>query len=204
MNKQSNRIAVFLDAFGTPTDYYVSHELAIYEKKEIWRKSETYPLTPITVPSIPQIRLEASKRLLLLDNCRAVAASGLSGIPYSVFTARGLPIFTIDHLAEAILDSILADVAEAEDHIPLEGGTSAHPIPTREEGVYTIDLAALQIEHPDISSKMALMDFLENIPFMELVLRCQHLPPWIVRTGLYEIRPAGTGVYAIRKRICEE
>ncbi len=204
MNRRLSRISVFVDAFGTPTDYYASCELAIYEKDEFWRKCETHPLKPVTVLSIPGIREEASRRLLLLENCRAVAAAGLSGIPYSVFTAHGLPVFITDHLAEAILDSILTDVEEAEEEALPDGEPAAKPIRTREEGVYTLDLAALQTAHPDISSKMALMDFFENTPFTELRLKCIHLPPWIARTGLYEIRPAGPGVYVICKRTCAD
>ena len=206
MNRRLSRISVFLDAFGTPTDYYAACELGIYEKEEFWKKCETHSLTPVTVLSIPAIREEAGRRLLLLENSRAVAASGLSGIPYSVFTAHGIPVFITDHLAEAILDSILTDVAEAEEEADAEvmpgGGPAAHPLRTQQDGVYTLDLAALQTAHPDISSKMALMEFFENTPFTELRLKCLHLPPWIARTGLYEIRPAGPGVYVICKRTC--
>jgi len=203
MNRRLSRISVFLDAFGVPTDYYASCELAIYEKEDIWRKSEAYPLTPVTVLSISGIREEAARRLLLLENCRAVAAAGLSGIPYSVFTAHGLPVFITDHLAETILDSILTDVDEAEEEV-LPDGETAQPVRTGEDGVYRLDLAALQIAHPEVSSKMALTAFFENTPFTELRLTCLHLPPWIARTGRFDIRPAGDGVYTIRPGTCAD
>jgi len=54
--------------------------------------------------------------------------------------------------------------------------------------VFSLDLIALQNECPEVSSKKAMADFLENTPFLELHLVCKHIPPWIENSGKYNIK----------------
>ncbi|MDR2615541.1 MAG: hypothetical protein LBC28_03070, partial [Oscillospiraceae bacterium] len=65
-------------------------------------------------------------------------------------------------------------------------------------GEYSFDLAALQAERPEISSKTALRDWLDNTPFTRLRLRCRHTPPWIAGSGKYDIyeTPDGESIIA--------
>jgi hypothetical protein len=64
----------------------------------------------------------------------------------------------------------------------------AKPVETSTPGVYFLDLVALQKECPEVTSKMAMMDFLKNTPFMELHLVCKHIPPWIENSGTYKVQ----------------
>jgi hypothetical protein len=47
----------------------------------------------------------------------------------------------------------------------------ACPVETDTPGVFRLDLIRLQRERPDVSSKMALKDFLGTTPFYELHLK---------------------------------
>ena len=45
----------------------------------------------------------------------------------------------------------------------------------------------MQKEKPDVSSKMAFKGFMDNTPFMELKLICEHIPKWLKTYETHEI-----------------
>lgn len=89
----------------------------------------------------------------------------------------GFAIFEVERFTTEILDTILWDTKRnyAEEEEP----QSISPAETDVAGMYFLDLISLQIQNPDISSKMALQPFLSNTPFLQLTIVCSHLPPWI-------------------------
>ncbi len=209
MEISDRSIAIFTDLFGNPTDFYAAREIHVYTRTETWEKTGVFHLMPFERESVGKIRQEAKRRVEIIAPCTTIAAIELSGIPFAVFGMAGFRIFTITTVQNDVLDGILEDIFEAETERQSNGFDGRQPIPieTDEPGYFYLDLIALQAASPDISSKMALENFLQNTPFMELKLRCSHIPPWLERTGLYEIETEqkNDGIIArVKKKFCRE
>lgn len=205
MSSKIDTIAVFTDGNGDPADFYSAFALCVYHYEEGWHKLSDMSLSPVTAKTVAQIRAEAFDRKALISNCRAVAAKALSGIPYSVFDMAGYSIFTIDDLSDDTLDAIAQDISQVEEADQINIKSIVVHVEAGGDGYYYFDLSALQAEHPEVSSKMALKEFLETTPFMELVVKCSHVPPWIEKSGAYEIKciiGKDETIASIRKKRC--
>lgn len=209
MDSKYSKIAVFADETGAPDDYYTAKSIDIYIHNELsneWQNLKSIQLEPISASSVAQIRKETQQRMSLMGDCSIVAAKELSGIPFSVLDMAGFGIFIMDQLSQANLSGIIDDInaLNQEEQIKAELLKNAAPVEL-EDGFYYMDLIELQKECPEISSKAALKDFLENTPFMELKLRCAHVPPWIEKTDAFEIDEIETSkkdiLAVIRKKV---
>lgn len=210
MGENFFRIAVFTDNEGIPDDFCFAKTMDMYIRSSgKWIREKSVALSPMNAKSVGQIRAETFERLKLMGDCRVIAAKELSGIPFSVFDMAGFLIFIIDKVSEENLNGVVADIENADEaeRIKSEIIENAKPVET-EDGYYYMDLIALQTECPEVSSKAALKDFLENTPFMELKLRCSHIPPWIEKSGQYEVDvkdSVNNEVTAvIKKKLCRE
>jgi Fe-only nitrogenase accessory protein AnfO len=184
------KIAILKNQQGEISDFFGASFFDIYEKNTTkWNVVKQINFQQFT-PKAPKIlRKEIEKLLPLISDCEIIAGKQFSGIPYSVFDMGGLNIFEIENLSENILDELVADVknSQIEKNENAEIITSAVPHETSIEGIFELDLVKLQEKFPEISSKKALKDFLENTPFVQLNLICRHLPPWIENSGRYNI-----------------
>jgi hypothetical protein len=135
-----------------------------------------------SAPQILREQIVSFAEQLSALNCKIIAGADISGIAFGIFDRSGFKIFAIREPSEEIFDAIIDDIEnnEASAVIP-------SPTPLDCVGEYTFDLAALQLSNPEISSKMALQTWLEITPFTLLKLRCNHVPPWIIKTGRYTI-----------------
>ncbi len=46
-------------------------------------------------------------------------------------------------------------------------------------GRFTISIKEIQGNHPEVSSRMVLQEFIRTGAFIELEIVCDHVPPWI-------------------------
>jgi len=185
------KIAVFTDKASEICEFFNATRFIIYEKRaDKWTITRDAEFEKV-IPSGPaQTRKKTGELLPLLDGCDIIAGGTLVGIPYSVFDMAGKHIFQINEVNDSVLDGIVRDIqnAEAQRNIKERIIKEARPVETATPGVYTLDLVALQIECPEVTSKKAMADFLENTPFLELRLICKHIPPWIENSGKYDIQ----------------
>ncbi|MDR0918083.1 MAG: hypothetical protein LBM93_02370 [Oscillospiraceae bacterium] len=184
------KIAVLKDCDGNISEFFNAVCFDIYEKKtDTWSVINKISFPKIE-PNIPKILRKNTEELLsTVTDCSVIASKGLRGIPYSVFDMAGFHIFEIQEINSEILDEIVDDVRSANitKTENKEIITSSFPTETAVAGVYELDLVALQEKFPEISSKKALLDFMNNTPFMYLNLICKHIPPWIENSGKYNI-----------------
>jgi predicted Fe-Mo cluster-binding NifX family protein len=158
---------------------------------------------PISKAAAQELRNAASALLALISDCEIIAGGTLAGLAFTVFAKAGMSIYEIAELSDTALLEILADARCDRERAGVLEQSLSRPSPTGEDGVYFLDLAKLQAERPDVSSKMALREFLESSPFLELRLDCRHVPPWLESDEAYQIDAhlKGEGVCAIiRKR----
>jgi hypothetical protein len=177
MKEVCEKIAVLLSATGEIASAENADVITVYKKNDDgWLEDAAFPARlDYTSPTL----LHKSLRDLVMDleDCRIVVGETISGIPYHVLCRHGFAVFEADLLTDELLTDIQKDFEEAEETMA-EEDVPTRPMPTFECGHYALDLIRLQEVHPEISSKMALRDFLKG-DFKELRLTCTHVPPWL-------------------------
>ena len=187
-----NKIAVFTNNDSSLCDFFDASRFLIFERgaKDGWKTTGQKDFEKVPQANIALTRQKTEALLPLIDGCGIVAGGTLVGIPFSVFDRAGLHIFEIAQLNDGILNGVVEDLrdanaaAEAKEAIIRD----AKPVETSTPGVYFLDLIALQRECPEVSSKMAMMDFLKDTPLLELRLVCKHIQPWIENSGAYNVQ----------------
>jgi hypothetical protein len=201
------KIAVFLKD-GELSDFFGANGFRVFVKDGGgWRTERDMAFNAVTGGSPAATRDAVDALPPMIADCAVLAGGALAGIPFSRFNQAGLHIFEIREISDEIFDEILRDIhaSSVAREARRDAAEAARPVETETPGVYVLDLIALQTEFPEISSKKALTEFLENTPFMELRLRCRHVPPWIENSGGYDIEAVGLpegGVAAVLRRKC--
>jgi hypothetical protein len=184
-------IAIFADGDSQICDFFEASRFLLFRKaSDGWRVVREQRFAPITPASPAQTRAAVKRLLPLIAGSEIVAGGALFGIPYAVFDQAGLHIFEIGALSDEVLDEMVADVRGAERERVTDAAliSGTRPVETRTPGFYELDLIEVQSKHPELSSKKLMKGFLEDTPFLELRLRCKHLPPWIENSGSYAIQ----------------
>lgn len=207
MNNYCPPIAVLTDRHGNPCDYFEAEALMIYREDVLWKKERVVNMTREEKRSVAQIRKDVQLLIEQISPCNIIVARDLSGIPYAAFDMSGFQIFTIQTLSDEILSEIVEEVFAADREVNLQVRIrhKLGPVEMEAAGNYYMDLVMLQNENPDITTKMALADFLAHTPFLALTIRCDHVPPWIRKSGEYTIHTRqdnGSTLAVIQKNIC--
>jgi hypothetical protein len=202
-----SKIAVFTNNASGICDFFDASRFLIFEKKTDKWEVTGEPEFEKIIPSAPaQTRKMTGELLSLIDGCDIIAGGLLVGIPYSVFDMAEFHIFQIESINDAVFDGIIDDIqkADAQKNLKERIIAEARPVETGTPGMYALDLITLQNECPEVSSKKAMADFLENTPFLELHLTCKHIPPWIENSGKYIIKAQNidSAVSAVITRKC--
>jgi hypothetical protein len=199
------RIAVFMKDEGVPASSPPFITVIVFEKTDgLWNEINRYYVNLPTDMHIESLRIEIRKTLDLLGDCRVAAGSAMSGVFFRELDSRGFSIFETASFSPETLDGILEDISDELQSLETTQNIPTKPIETETPGIYQLDLVRLQGVYPEMTSKLALRDFLESTPFYELKLICAHLPPWL-EGGPYDIswETAGETLLAtIRKKHC--
>lgn len=190
------KIAVFLKD-GNLAPFMECNMGYIYEKgKDGWSLGDTASFSPIPAGTVRETRMGMKEVLPLAGEADAICCGEITGIPFAEFDRAGYCIFSIDAVNDRTLDGILEDMEASDEkkRIREEIIKNARPAETEEPGIYVLDLIMLQKECPEISSKKALREFLDTVPFLELRIDCAHIPPWLEREERFELKSqSGTG-----------
>jgi hypothetical protein len=201
------KITVFTDKSSEICDFFDAGKFLVYEKQaDKWTITGETDFEKI-IPSGPAQTRKITEALLpLIEGCDIIGGGTLVGIPYSVFDMAGKHIFQINEVNDEVFDGIVKDIqnAEAQRNLKERIIKETRPVETATPGIYSLDLIALQSECPEVTSKKAMADFLENTPFLELNLICKHIPPWIENSGKYNIQAQNKdgAVSAVISRKC--
>jgi len=174
------RIAVAMNGETLAASFYEADHVVVYGRSGTWGKSEeiVMPEFDITAPKVLRAQVAIAAERISACGCQIIAGADISGIAFASLDRAGFKIFTIAELTEDTLNSILSDI---EADVPAAVNTAPRALGC--VGEYELDLVQLQMEHPEISSKMALKSWLTETPFTMLRLRCRHVPPWIIAQG---------------------
>lgn len=185
------KIAVFMSQDKGMANFYDCDYVIVFVQTEAGFETERVVTLDKIVPENPaQIRREVEKTVEIVKDCKAAAFGEISGIPFSVFDMAGFCIFSVPDYSDETLAGIFSDMeefrkAQCEKEEMIK---KARPVETQIPGVYFFDLQKVQEACPEISSKKALKEFLDTIPFMELKLVCAHIPPWLQNDARFTIK----------------
>jgi len=173
------KIAVFLDQNNDISSFLDGAVVKIFEKdKKEWKVNKIVSVDMTKVTGIRAIRHGFQNLIKKFDDCKIVVVKKGFGIAYSVFYAEDFSVWELPGKAEEILDSVLSREKE-HDIIEKKEGEKKSYVEEVRQGEYYLDLIKLQVEDPEVSSKKALLPFIENTAFEALKLRCCHVPPWL-------------------------
>ncbi|MDR2586710.1 MAG: hypothetical protein LBC23_00430 [Coriobacteriales bacterium] len=199
-------VAIFTNKDSEICDFFESSRFLVFRKVSGgWRVAREARYETVAPTSPARTRAAARQLLPLIAGCDIVAGGALFGIPYTVFDQAGLHIFEIGAITDDVLDEMCSDVEQVQAQHARDAAASAvRPTETRTPGFYELDLIEAQSTYPELSSKKILTDFLENTPFLELHLRCKHVPPWIENSGAYCVQQSNAKDGAITAIISKQ
>lgn len=200
----NGKIAVYMQDQDELVSFYGATKIKVFEKGDAgWETIDEIDISKIKETEPALLRSGIERIIEKLDNCSVIAGGGLSGIAYNQFNKHGFDIFEISVCGSEVFEGIRSDLEDKNKEDALRLPSS--PAETAAQGIYYLDLVSLQKQSPEISSKQALKDFLENTPFIELKLICGHVPPWL-ENGPYDISTEeidnGKLLATIRKKQC--
>jgi hypothetical protein len=184
------RIAVFTDQKGNMVNFYSCTRFQIFMKRDnnfIVEKTVSYA----PIQSADTGSRDAVKDLTIcLGTCKTVVFKEIAGIPYTVFDRERFLIFLTSDYSNETLNGILLDLDEMNKVQQLQQGLDEHtkPVETEIPGIYFLNLLQTQKAHPQLSTKDILLEFLQQTPFLELEIICEHVPPWILRDGKWKVQ----------------
>lgn len=184
------KIAVFLNEDKKLDNFYNCSTIMVYSGDEsscsLVEEKEYSKLNPTTAKAIIA---DTGKIAELVAGCDAVVAGDIAGIAYNVFDKNQFNIFTIQDNSPEAIQLIFTDLAEFDREVAARKAArkEVKPHETDEPGVYYFDLFTAMKENPDLSSKKMLQEFFDNVPFIILKLKADHLPPWIERDERFDI-----------------
>lgn len=181
-----NEIAVFLGERDNISSFEESKYVKIFTREKfIWKVKKIILINRTSSKRVMnEIRTEYRNILQEMDECKIIVVKRAFGIPYSVFYMEDFSIWELEGNPLKYLDEIIA--SETMEEKKLEQAVEvAKKI---EEGYYLVDLQELELVNPEISSKKAIIPYLEKEEVKKIEVLCCHVPPWLVdRKDKYNI-----------------
>jgi Fe-only nitrogenase accessory protein AnfO len=178
-------IAVFLGNDERTSSFDQSGVIKLYSNESPkWSVINEIPFDISNDTNIKTIREKINLLTKSIDPCKIIVGRTVTGLPYNILDKSGFNIWEIDGKAEEFLDYVL-EQEETEQHTGSKetentlSDIKPYPISTNDDGSYFLDLITLQEQNKNISSKKALIPFLEGTQFYRLEVLCTHIPPWL-------------------------
>lgn len=185
------KIAFFLDENNKICSFQEGVMILIYEKENNWIKKEDFKINIKHLKTMGLIRKYFIEIVERLDDCRIVVVEKARGIPYGVFYESDYSIWELNGYPEEFLDLIIkGERKHIEETKEKENKSVAKKL---DEGYFLIDLNELQFINPELTSKKAIIPFLQKEEFYTLEVLCCHVPPWLIeKEKNNEIRMSST------------
>lgn len=181
-----NEIAVFLEEKDVISSFEDAKYIKIFTKENyVWKVKKVILINRTNgKKGISEIRREYQNLIPEMNDCRIIVVSKAFGIPYSVFYMEDFSIWELEGNPFDFLDEIVAKEIEEEENAEKEVEVAKKI----GEGHYLVDLQELELTNPEISSKKAIIPYLEKEEVKKIEVVCCHVPPWLVdRKDKYNI-----------------
>lgn len=177
------KMAVVLNGSGGTETIHEGSIIRIYSKeKDNWQVIKEFPFTLRGLMVLKAIRENMLNLIEMLGECKIIVAKELNGVPNSILDMSGFTIVEVAGKPDDFLDDVLERIEEHEVSLILaakEKEANTKPVSLKDDGYYYINLKELQNKDSGITSKQALLPFLNNTSFYELEIICSHEPRWL-------------------------
>jgi hypothetical protein len=111
-----------------------------------------------------------------MDDCKIIIVTKAFGIPYSVFYMGDFSVWELEGNPFDYFDEIIKNeiVQEENENKEVEIAKKLG------DGYFMIDLQELELINPEITSKKAIIPYLEKEDVKKIEVHCCHVPPWLV------------------------
>ncbi len=190
------KIAVFCDSQEEICSVYEGEFLQLYQwlaEEQCWEIEETISLDIAPTEEIAKLKPLAQYLMSLMKDYKIIIAKGFTGIFFQLFSKEGFYIFETDMISPEILSEVYEEVFEVKKILEQNKQSPIAPVETEVAGYFAMDMIQLGKEHPEISSKKALLPFFEQGEFLELALICAHTPPWLLERSDLKVKELKSG-----------
>jgi Fe-only nitrogenase accessory protein AnfO len=181
----SKKIAVHLSDLEETISLNECGTIKVYAKKNTqWVIEKKLDFSISEAVGIKGIRDKYVQLAEVLDDCKILVASNITGISYNVLDSMGFNLWEIEGKPDEFLEHVLESEIKNEINETKEyenGDKEIGPVEADKEGHYFIDLKRFTENNSRISTKQALLPFLRSRTFYELEIICSHMPPWFDR-----------------------
>ncbi len=172
-------IAVFLNESGSTTSIFEAGVIKLYKKNiEKWEVIKEFIFSIEKKSGLRVVRKNLLELVESVNECKIFVGKEVTGVPYNILDVSGFCIFEIDGMPEEFLDYVIEQVENEEKARNDDERAKPYPVQTSIQGNYYINLIELQANYTDVTSKQALLPFLQKEKFYELEVVCSHIPPW--------------------------
>lgn len=172
------KISFFLKEGEEISSFQNSKKIAIYEKQNKWIKKEEIKINVGQFNTMQSLRKYFVYIVNKLDDCKIVVVDKAQGIPYGVFYEADYSIWELSGEPEEFLNMIIE--GEKKHDVETKNSENESVAKKIEDGYFLIDLNELQFTKPELTSKKAIIPFLEKEAFDVLEVICCHIPPWLI------------------------
>ena len=174
-----NEIAVFLDERNEISSFIKAKCVKIFDKEDdLWKVKKEILIEGAGIgKGIKEVREEYMKLVKQMDACKIVIVNKAFGIPYSVFYSEDFSVWELEGNPLDFLDEIIIKEKEEEERENNEEEIAKKV----GEGYFSIDLMELEISKPEMTSKKAIIPYLEKEEVKKIEIHCCHVPPWLIK-----------------------
>ncbi|MHC1685411.1 MAG: Fe-only nitrogenase accessory protein AnfO [Clostridiaceae bacterium] len=175
-------IAVFISESGETASMEDSGVVKIFFKDEDkWNVSREKEFFIDHAKGIKGVRSSIDDLIGFLGKCDIFVGGEVTGLLYNILDVHGVSISEMKGKPQEFLDYLLEEDKKYEKlaEVKPEDEVMPYPVRTSAEGYFSINLKLLSINKPNVTSKQALIPFLNNKDFYELEVICSHVPKWL-------------------------
>jgi Fe-only nitrogenase accessory protein AnfO len=176
-------IAIIVDENGQITETQNAKNIFVFCKMDQkWSIQKEVQAQNIMVGNMADVRNRLEAIIKELADCKIIFGKSITGLAFNVFNQAGFIISELEEFDEKMLDFLFEDVVdEYESALAEKEAIKVPTAPTETEtkGNYFFDFGSLKNSGSSLSSKEVLRPFLNETPFIQLEIICDHVMPWL-------------------------
>jgi Fe-only nitrogenase accessory protein AnfO len=176
------KIAVVENEYQKTSSIFEPGFIAIYEEDGgEWKVLNRFENKACTAKGIAAVRMAVADTVKQLGDVKILIASEVPGIAFGTFQAAGFEIFIVENNSMDVLDSVkkeMLEIIEEQKEKPGEFDIMQFLEPGTNKGDFCLNIEAILLKNPDLTSKKILIPYLKKGEFNRLDVICSHLPKW--------------------------
>jgi Fe-only nitrogenase accessory protein AnfO len=175
----SPEIAVMVGEDRATTTLTESGEVVVFTKTLCrWEPVRRMPFFLDQNLGLANVRKSMGELKTFLGECRVFIARAVSGAIFFELEKAQCSVWEISGLPEEFLDEVWQE--ETESVFSEQSDACEIPVPVETTpGHYYLSIKEIQGKRPEISSKQVLQKFIQKGFYQQLIVICDHVPPWI-------------------------